>query len=70
MDAAAAKDAKSTSTSTGGGSWVASGGRRLAEVGKGAEMRLLVGARIESCYSGRKAGVGVTPRGRGRCCNF
>lgn len=52
MDAAAAEDAKSTSTSTGGGSWVASGGRRLAEVGKGAEMRLLVGARIESCYSG------------------
>lgn len=49
--------------------WQAAG-RRLAEVGKGAEMRLLVGARIESCYSGRKAGMGVTPRGRGRCCNF
>lgn len=30
----------------GGGSCVASGGRRLAEVVKGAEMRLLVGARI------------------------
>lgn len=46
------EDAKSTSTITRGGSWVASGGRRLAVVGKGAEMRLLVGARIESGYSG------------------
>lgn len=64
MDAAAGEDAKSTSTSRGkGGSWMASGGRRLAEVGKAA----LVGARMESCYCGREAGVGVTSRGRERC---
>lgn len=53
MDAAAArKMQKAQAQARGGRSWVASGGRRLAVVGKGAEMRLLVGARIESGYSG------------------
>lgn len=49
----------------GGGSWVPSGGRRLAEVGKSAEMRLLVGARIKSCYNGREARVLLLTGGKG-----
>lgn len=38
-------------------------------VGKSAEMGLLVGARIKSCYNGRKAGVLLLVAGRGAVWN-